>query len=119
MVDGHDTKPFPTMLLTNNGDVDPVAALDAIEGVRRSLITERELNNAYTNAIECDEGRSWLREKGIVALDDFRNMYRCVVEPPARPPDRDIAPITGCFFVCVSVITSLIVLAVNKIAFEN
>lgn len=105
------------MLLTNNGDIDPVAALDAIEGIRRSLITERELNNVYTNAVECEEGRSWLREKDVMALADFRNMYHCVVGPPAEPQphDHDIAPITGCFFVCVSVVASLIVLAVNKI----
>lgn len=105
------------MLLTNNGDIDPIAALDAIEGIRRSLITERELTNAYTNAIECEEGRSWLREKDVMALADFRDVYRCVVEPPAQPLDHDIVPITGCFFVCVSVIASLVVLAINKITF--
>lgn len=108
------------MLLTNNGDVDPIAALDAIEGIRRSLITERELTNAYTNAIECEEGRTWLLEKGVMVLADFQDRYRCVVEPPAAAtPDNDFAPIVGCIFLFVSGIVSMIVLAVNKYTCGN
>lgn len=69
---------IPIMLLTNNDRVDVVSSLDAIEGIRNSLISRSELINAYTNAMGCDEGRQWLREKGVLAMPDFETRYWCV-----------------------------------------
>jgi hypothetical protein len=88
------------MLLTNNGDVDPIAALDAIEHIKNSLISYRQLMNVYTNALECEDGREWLRRKRIHSLVDFREHFDCVVDnPPAT--SFDIVKVVLIFVVIV------------------
>jgi hypothetical protein len=92
--------PLQDMLLTNNGHVDPIAALDAIEHIKNSLISYRQLTNVYTNALECEEGREWLRQKRIHSLVDFRDHFDCVVDnPPAT--SFDIAKLVLIFIVIV------------------